>query len=119
MQTTENLADILDLEPIEVNLFRGISPNDGFPRIFGHRNGARAFRETVEEAGRLGVEAMTFYSFSLENWRRPADEVQALMLLCIAYCEGEREARDGEAGVNGIRYARYAISRRRKRYAAG
>ncbi|NQE62342.1 acyl-CoA thioesterase II [Caulobacter sp. RHG1] len=35
MQTTENLADILDLEAIEVNLFRGVSPNDGFPRIFG------------------------------------------------------------------------------------
>jgi acyl-CoA thioesterase-2 len=35
MQTTENLADILQLEPIEVNLFRGVSPNDGFPRIFG------------------------------------------------------------------------------------
>lgn len=64
----------------------------GFPRIFGHRNGARALRETVEEAGRLGVEAMTFYSFSLENWRRPAEEVEALMLLCVAYCEGEREA---------------------------
>lgn len=64
----------------------------GFPRIFGHRNGARALRETVEEAGRLGVEVMTFYSFSLENWRRPPEEVQALMLLCIAYCEGEREA---------------------------
>jgi len=64
----------------------------GFPRIFGHRNGARALRETVEEAGRLGVEAMTFYSFSLENWRRPPEEVEALMLLCVAYCEGEREA---------------------------
>lgn len=64
----------------------------GFPRIFGHRNGARALRETVEEAGRLGVEAVTFYSFSLENWRRPAEEVEALMLLCVAYCEGEREA---------------------------
>ena len=35
MQTPENLADILDLEAIEVNLFRGVSPNDGFPRIFG------------------------------------------------------------------------------------
>ena len=35
MQTPENLADILDLEAIEVNLFRGTSPNDGFPRIFG------------------------------------------------------------------------------------
>lgn len=64
----------------------------GFPRIFGHRNGARALRETVEEAGRIGVEAVTFYSFSLENWRRPPEEVQALMLLCVAYCEGERAA---------------------------
>uniref|UniRef100_B0T565 Acyl-CoA thioesterase 2 n=1 Tax=Caulobacter sp. (strain K31) TaxID=366602 RepID=B0T565_CAUSK len=35
MRTPENLAEILDLEPIEVNLFRGVSPNDGFPRIFG------------------------------------------------------------------------------------
>ena len=35
MRTTENLAEILTLEPIEVNLFRGVSPNDGFPRIFG------------------------------------------------------------------------------------
>ena len=35
MRTPENLADILDLEAIEVNLFRGVSPNDGFPRIFG------------------------------------------------------------------------------------
>src|ERR1043166_559710 len=37
----------------------------GFPRIFGHRNGARAVRETVEECGRLGVEALTLYSFSM------------------------------------------------------
>ena len=35
MRTPENLAEILNLEPIEVNLFQGVSPNDGFPRIFG------------------------------------------------------------------------------------
>jgi undecaprenyl diphosphate synthase len=61
----------------------------GFPRVFGHRNGARSVREVVEEAGRLGVEVVTLYSFSLENWKRPADEVQALMLLCLTYLDGE------------------------------
>jgi len=64
----------------------------GFPRIFGHRNGAAAVRRTVEQAGRLGIDVLTLYSFSLENWKRPKDEVEALMLLCLAYLEGEREA---------------------------
>jgi undecaprenyl diphosphate synthase len=64
----------------------------GFPRIFGHRNGARAVRETIEECGRLGVEVLTLYSFSLENWKRPKDEIDALMLLCLTYLEGEKQA---------------------------
>jgi undecaprenyl diphosphate synthase len=64
----------------------------GFPRIFGHRNGARAVREIVEECGRIGVECLTLYSFSLENWKRPKEEIEALMLLCVTYLEGERGA---------------------------
>jgi len=63
----------------------------GFPRIFGHRNGAIAVRETVEMCGRLGVEVLTLYSFSAENWKRPKDEIDALMHLCVAYCDGERD----------------------------
>jgi len=63
----------------------------GFPRIVGHRNGAAAVREVIKAAGKLGIEALTLYSFSLENWKRPADEVQALMALCVAYLDGERE----------------------------
>lgn len=63
----------------------------GFPRIFGHRNGARAVREAVTECGLIGVEALTLYSFSLENWKRPAEEVQGLMDLCLSYCQGERD----------------------------
>ncbi|MCC6677484.1 MAG: di-trans,poly-cis-decaprenylcistransferase [Phycisphaerales bacterium] len=63
----------------------------GFPRIFGHRNGATAVRNAVTECGKLGVEVLTLYSFSLENWKRPAEEVQALMDLCLTYCRGERE----------------------------
>jgi len=72
----------------------------GFPRIFGHRNGAAAVRDVVMQAGLLGVEALTLYSFSLENWTRPDDEVAALMYMAIAYCEGEKEALRRE----GIRF---------------
>lgn len=63
----------------------------GFPRIFGHRNGAASVRAVVEAAGRMGVEVLTLYSFSLENWKRPADEVEGLMALCEAYLEGNRD----------------------------
>ena len=64
----------------------------GLPRMFGHRNGAMAVREVAEHASVLGIEALTLYSFSLENWKRPEEEVQALMELCITYLEGERDA---------------------------
>ncbi|MGD9790914.1 MAG: isoprenyl transferase [Phycisphaerales bacterium] len=63
----------------------------GFPREFGHRNGVRVVREVLTECNALGVEVVTLYSFSLENWKRPADEVRALMELCKAYLDGERE----------------------------
>ncbi len=63
----------------------------GFPRIFGHKNGAGAVRTAIETCAQLGIEVLTLYSFSSENWSRPDDEIQALMELCIAYCDGERE----------------------------
>jgi undecaprenyl diphosphate synthase len=63
----------------------------GFPRIFGHRNGAPVVRTMVEECGKLGVECLTLYSFSLENWKRPADEIQALMDLYTTYIDGEAD----------------------------
>ena len=69
----------------------------GFPRVFGHRNGAATVREITDEALRLGIEQLTLYSFSSENWKRPAEEVDALMTLCAEYVEGNREIflRDG------------------------
>ncbi len=63
----------------------------GFPRVFGHRAGASAVREAIRGCARVGVEVLTLYSFSSENWRRPGDEIEALMRLCVAYCEGERQ----------------------------
>jgi len=63
----------------------------GFPRVFGHRNGARAVREMITAAVRLGIEQVTLYSFSIENWKRPADEVDALMKLCAEYVQGNHD----------------------------
>ncbi|MDX2145900.1 MAG: isoprenyl transferase [Planctomycetota bacterium] len=64
----------------------------GFSRQFGHRAGAISVRRVIEECGRLGIEFLTLYSFSSENWKRPKEEVEALMQLAVAYMEGEREA---------------------------
>ncbi len=60
------------------------------PRIFGHRRGARAVRSVVEECGRLGIECLTLYSFSADNWKRPRDEVSGLMSLYSHYLRVER-----------------------------
>jgi undecaprenyl diphosphate synthase len=64
----------------------------GFPREFGHRNGARAVRDTMRECSRLGVECLTLFSFSSENWKRPSREVTELMRLYLLYMDGERHA---------------------------
>ena len=49
------------------------------PRLAGHRKGIEAARNTVRAAGDLGIEVLTLYAFSSENWRRPAEEVSDLM----------------------------------------
>ena len=49
------------------------------PRIMGHREGRKAVRRTVEAAADLGIKTLTLYTFSIENWARPAAEVKALM----------------------------------------
>lgn len=53
----------------------------GLPRVEGHRRGEHTVREIVEACGQLGVEYLTLYTFSAENWRRSEDEVRALMYL--------------------------------------
>jgi undecaprenyl diphosphate synthase len=63
----------------------------GNQRIFGHKNGVKAVRDTVEGAGELGVEYLTLYAFSTENWSRPKQEVDALMTLLIATINSETD----------------------------
>lgn len=58
-------------------------------RIFGHKNGVKAVRETAEAAAELGVAYLTLYAFSTENWNRPKDEVNALMELLISTIQNE------------------------------
>ena len=53
-------------------------------RVFGHKNGVTAVRETVEAAAEIGIKFLTLYAFSTENWNRPESEVNALMTLLIS-----------------------------------
>jgi undecaprenyl diphosphate synthase len=55
----------------------------GLRGVEGHKQGAKTVRETVENCARAGVEVLTVYAFSSENWRRPEDEVNALMSLFL------------------------------------
>jgi undecaprenyl diphosphate synthase len=59
------------------------------PRIAGHRAGAHSIRELVRLAGELGIEALTLYAFSTENWKRPRQEVNLLMQLLKQYLRNE------------------------------
>ena len=55
----------------------------GNQRVFGHKNGVAAVRDTVEAAAELGLEYLTLYAFSTENWNRPRTEIDALMSLLV------------------------------------
>lgn len=64
---------------------------NGLDRIFGHKEGVEAVRSVVEGAGEIGVEYLTLYAFSTENWNRPKDEVDALMGLLVHAIVAETE----------------------------
>ncbi len=83
----------------------------GLPRIEGHRHGVAAVRRTIEECARLGIQQLTLYCLSSENWKRPRAELDFLMQLLQQYMVEERAAiikqdirvsvigrRDGHAG---------------------
>jgi len=64
------------------------------PRVFGHVRGASRIHEIVREADRLGVQALTLYAFSTENWKRPRYEVDALMRMLRRYLRLELDEID-------------------------
>ncbi|MBN9116198.1 MAG: di-trans,poly-cis-decaprenylcistransferase, partial [Pandoraea sp.] len=69
------------------------------PRVAGHKRGVDAVREAVTACAEIGVEYLTLFAFSSENWRRPQDEVSTLMQLFILALEREV----GKLHSNGIR----------------
>ena len=71
----------------------------GMPRVLGHRSGVKSVRETTEGAAEIGVEYLTLYTFSTENWNRPKFEVTAIMELLVATIESEIE----ELNKNNVR----------------
>ncbi len=71
----------------------------GLPRIEGHRRGVEALRRAVRAAIELGVRYLTVYSFSVENWSRPPDEIQGLMVLLHRFIHNDL----AELNANNVR----------------
>ena len=71
----------------------------GVPRLMGHRAGRESVREAVKGAVALGLEVLTLYTFSIENWQRPAREVRALMAILRQTLRAERR----ELKANNVR----------------
>lgn len=69
------------------------------PRAVGHQAGVKTVRKVVEHCGKLGVDVLTLFAFSSENWRRPKDEVSLLMSLFVETLQREIDTLD----KNGIR----------------
>jgi len=61
------------------------------PRVAGHKEGVNSVRDIVEACGQLGVEYLTLYTFSTENWKRPTDEISVLMRLLVHALRDERD----------------------------
>jgi undecaprenyl diphosphate synthase len=72
----------------------------GMPREYGHIKGAEKFKEVVRHCGDIGINTVTVYAFSTENWHRPENEVSALMKLLSQYIEGAQS----EISENKIRF---------------
>jgi undecaprenyl diphosphate synthase len=64
----------------------------GLPRPAGHRAGVEALKSTVRAAAEMGIQMLTCYAFSTENWKREKSEVDALMALLVEYCRMETES---------------------------
>src|SRR5262245_19215359 len=71
----------------------------GLPRLAGHRAGVEPVRVTVRAAAELGIEALTLYAFSVENWNRPRIEINGLMQVLKDTLRREQD----ELDENGVR----------------
>ena len=75
----------------------------GFLRAFGHENGTKSVRTVVETCAKLGIEHLTLYAFSTENWNRPKLEIEILMKLLISSLKNElKTLQDNNIRLNSI-----------------
>jgi undecaprenyl diphosphate synthase len=75
----------------------------GLIRAIGHENGTKSVRETVESCAKLGIENLTLYAFSTENWKRPKLEVDTLMRLLVSSLKKEiKTLQDNNIKLNAI-----------------
>lgn len=100
-----NLKEKIDIKKLPLHVAIIMDGNGrwakqkGEKRTFGHENGVKAVRDTVEAAAEIGVKYLTLYAFSTENWNRPKDEVDALMKLLVHVINEETKT----LNKNGIR----------------
>jgi undecaprenyl diphosphate synthase len=94
-RTEQDLLDSIDFDRLPKHIAIIMDGNGRWaksrylPRLEGHRAGVESVRSIVETAARLGLEALTVYAFSTENWKRPTDEVSGLMGLLKLYIRRE------------------------------
>ncbi|WP_299046368.1 isoprenyl transferase [uncultured Polaribacter sp.] len=75
----------------------------GMNRVFGHKNALTSVRQSIETAAEIGVEAITLYAFSTENWKRPKFEVDALMRLLVNSLKKEYDTfQKNDVKVNAV-----------------
>jgi undecaprenyl diphosphate synthase len=94
-ESTEDLYRQIDLERLPAHIAVIMDGNGRWaksrhlPRVSGHRQGIKSVREIVETSARLGLQVLTLYAFSVENWKRPKTEVDTLMHLLREYLHKE------------------------------
>ena len=89
MQDTDNINNIPNHVAIIMDGNGRWATSRGLPRTIGHRQGAKALKRTVSAAGELGIQYLTLFGFSAENWSRPEGEVKELMRLLRYYLRSE------------------------------
>ncbi len=95
IKTYDDLYTIVKSKPIPVHVAIIMDGNGRWakkhklPRIAGHRQGVEALRSIISTSSELGIKYLTLYAFSTENWKRPKDEVNALMSLLVEFLRKE------------------------------
>jgi len=98
MELVPSLIDSLPPPPVHVGIIMDGNGRwaqaRGLPRVAGHRKGAESVRVAITTAVDLGIQYLTLYGFSIENWKRPSSEVSALMGLLRLYLRQEIQELD-------------------------